>query len=729
MKKATNSETDNRILESALHYRNEYGFPVIPVNITSENKTPHVSWKKYQDELPNEEQIHKWWNWWPNAGVGIVTGKVSGLLVLDVDTDEGWEYVREEKRIGSEPTPVVRTGSGHHIYYKHPDEQVKNEVRLGEEKYGLDIRAEGGFVVAPPSVHNNGKRYRWINNISNNDLQDPPNWLLEEIEGSESKGVADLSFDEIEDGVPHDQRNVAAARMAGKLFRMYGADSKELVWKELKDWNTNNEPPLDESELTDVFRSIKRAEQNSSSDDAAKGMGTSNSDKKSHTQLASEFLETEQEAGRHWQYVPESEVFYQYLEESGVWTKTRDQYLRSEVRGFAVKASRKLDKTHSINEIIGAIKDLLSYPENKDKLDPADDPNLELINVENGMLNWKDSQLTEHEPDYYSTLQLPIEYDPSASCELWEKTLKQWVPQEDTRKFLQEFIGYSLIPDTSRQKSIILYGSGSNGKSTFLEVIGALFGESNLTHIPLHRLANRFETGKLQGKLVNICPDIDSNYIESTGLLKTLIAGETLRAEEKYKPSYDLNPIARLIFSANELPNASDKTEAWYRRFEFVEFPRKFKPEDEGYNPNLKHDLLDELPRIFNWALEGLRRLKESGRFAVSESMKRSKSRYRAVNDSVKYFYEEKVFEGGVDDFLPTEYLYRKFKSFCDDAGMNTVSRRKFTKRLNELGLEKTRQRVETCKEHGRYKCFECESSDSIKRSQLRGFIGIRLSM
>jgi len=731
MKAATNSGTDNQILESALRYRNNYGFPVIPVEVTSDNKVPHVSWKKFQNQLPEGETIRDWWEKWPDAGVGIVTGKFSGLLVLDVDTDEGWKYVKETKRIGSEPTPIVKTGNGYHVYYRYPNQGIKNQVRIGKEKQGLDIRAEGGYVVAPPSLHYNEERYRWMHDFSNCELQEVPDWLLQKISQTEPREGNSSDLDEIKDGVPEGQRNDAATKMAGSLFNKYGTDSEELVWQELQDWNSNNTPPLDGSELATVFRSIKKREQESSDGEPKDGGqgNSSNSGKKSHLQLADEFMRKERENGRRWEYVPETGSFYWYKEGEGAWDKVDERYLKSEVRRFAVGVSAKLDKNHSIKEIISAMKDSLASPDNRKKLDPAVNPNTELINVENGMLDWKDQELKKHDSTHYSTLQLPIKYDPTAGYDRWEKTLREWIPQEDTRKFIQEFTGYMLVPDTSRQKSVILYGSGSNGKSTFLEVIGKLFGEENLTHVPLHRLANRFETGKLQGKLVNICPDIDSNYIDRTGLLKTLIAGETLRAEEKYKPSFDFHPIARLIFSANELPNASDKTEAWYRRFEFVEFPNSFKPGEEDYDPNLKEKLTDELSGIFNWALEGLYRLEENGGFTISSDMKRSKERYRSVNDSVNYFYDENISEVPNDEFLPTQFLYGRYKTFCEDTGMNTVSMKKFSKRMKELGLQGARRRVEVCKQHSRFRCDECEEFEDTNENLKRGFIDLELLM
>ncbi len=161
----------NDVLEAALAYK-KLGFSIIPLK--EKGKTPLIkSWRPFQKKPASEEQIHKWWNAHPRANIGIICGKVSGLVVLDADSKKARSFI---KKNGFKRTPVSATAKGRHIYFKHPGERVRNKV--GSE-LGLDIRADGGYVVAPPSIHPNGKEYKWLLSPWNQCLADLPSWVKE----------------------------------------------------------------------------------------------------------------------------------------------------------------------------------------------------------------------------------------------------------------------------------------------------------------------------------------------------------------------------------------------------------------------------------------------------------------------------------------------------------------------------------------------------------------------
>ena len=122
---------------------------------------------------------------WAWSGVGIVTGPVSGVLVLDVDGPEGEEELR---KYGHPVTPMVRTANGGlHLYFKHPEQHVRTGIRVAP---GLDVKASGGYVVAPPSLGPNGNPYEWIVSPEEADLAEPPRWLMDLLERERSKGPA-----------------------------------------------------------------------------------------------------------------------------------------------------------------------------------------------------------------------------------------------------------------------------------------------------------------------------------------------------------------------------------------------------------------------------------------------------------------------------------------------------------------------------------------------------------
>lgn len=416
--------------------------------------------------------------------------------------------------------------------------------------------------------------------------------------------------------------------------------------------------------------------------------------------IANELIDIEEEAGNRWTFVAESGQLYYYDDDIGVWHVQNQHYLKKKLRCLLRGKNKKWDKRYNIKEALDALQDKLLHPLNEERFDPGRNPNKKLINVKNGMLEWETGKLHEHEPSYYSLFQLPIKHKPKADCPKWKQALKDWIIPEDsdndtdsmeTISFLQEFIGYCLIPDCSHEKAVILTGSAENGKSTFLGVIEALFGEENLSQIPLHRLSGqnaRFTTSSLKGKLVNIMADIDNNYIESTGTLKTLIGKEKkLHAEIKYGEDFEFFPVVRLIFSANEIPQAQDRSEGWYRRFEIVPFPNRFPEGSSKRILNFEEQLIKELPGIFNWALAGLRRLKQQGHFTKSKAIKEAKSAYIQTNDSVMAYLNDRC-KFNVDDHVALKVLFNDYVEYCEDTGLKNTSKRKFSKRLRDEGLE-----------------------------------------
>lgn len=150
---------DNIIERSALYYLQNKFFSVIPVN---DSKKPLIKWQEYQTRLPDKEEIRDWFKRYPSANIGIVTGKVSNLMVVDIDEEQGYEEIKKYIPADME-YPIVQTPSGgHHYYFRMPTDG--RDVRLNVRVIpGCDLRADGGYVVAPPSKNQKGN-YFWLTN-------------------------------------------------------------------------------------------------------------------------------------------------------------------------------------------------------------------------------------------------------------------------------------------------------------------------------------------------------------------------------------------------------------------------------------------------------------------------------------------------------------------------------------------------------------------------------------
>lgn len=156
----------NERYEAALKYL-QLGWSVIPMN--AQSKRPYVKWKEFQSRLATLAELENWWRKWPEANVGVITGALSNLCVLDQDEDSGAQEI--EARGGLPETLTNQTRSGFHYLFEYPDFEVRNWVK---ELPGLDFRGEGGYFVAPPSVHASGHFYDWCNETP---IAQLPEWL------------------------------------------------------------------------------------------------------------------------------------------------------------------------------------------------------------------------------------------------------------------------------------------------------------------------------------------------------------------------------------------------------------------------------------------------------------------------------------------------------------------------------------------------------------------------
>lgn len=172
------------VLESARYYA-RLGWSVIP--IMPRLKRPMVPWREFEQRAASLEEIDAWYRHSPDANVGVVTGRVSGLVVIDVDPAHGGSESLE--RLLREHGPlehgleVITGGGGRHLYFAHPAETISNRAGIFP---GIDVRGDGGCVVVPPSIHPSGKRYRWAEGRApgERDLTPLPPWAIQMLIGS-----------------------------------------------------------------------------------------------------------------------------------------------------------------------------------------------------------------------------------------------------------------------------------------------------------------------------------------------------------------------------------------------------------------------------------------------------------------------------------------------------------------------------------------------------------------
>jgi hypothetical protein len=229
------------------------GFSVIPLK--SKGKEALVDWKEYQTNKATAAQIRSWWRQWPDANVGIITGKLSGLVVLDADGEEALNDLQEllaEYKFSKVPT--VQTARGWHFYFKHPGVAIKSRAGVRPK---LDVRGDGGYIVAPPSMHESGEEYIWIGPLRKQLPEIPPK-LLELIAPDSNENGPSIreavDMPRLLAGVPKGQRNERLFRAACKLR---GADVPlEFAEKLISEAANNCDPPYDERDPIELVRQV-----------------------------------------------------------------------------------------------------------------------------------------------------------------------------------------------------------------------------------------------------------------------------------------------------------------------------------------------------------------------------------------------------------------------------------------------------------------------------------------
>jgi hypothetical protein len=226
------------------------------------DKRPLVRWDEFQRRRPSQAETRRWVSAWPDAGIGIVTGTISHLVVLDVDVAHSGDVSvnRLEEEHGVLPATVeCRTGGGgRHLYFAHPGAVVRNLVGLAP---GVDLRADGGYVVAPPSLHTSRLHYSWSEGRApgSTAIAPLPEWILRHaVEKPRRVGHPLAHWRRVvSEGVEAGERNNTIASLVGHLLR-HGIDA-DVTMELLICWNrVRCRPPLADEEVVAVASSIAR---------------------------------------------------------------------------------------------------------------------------------------------------------------------------------------------------------------------------------------------------------------------------------------------------------------------------------------------------------------------------------------------------------------------------------------------------------------------------------------
>jgi putative DNA primase/helicase len=313
-----------------------------------------------------------------------------------------------------------------------------------------------------------------------------------------------------------------------------------------------------------------------------------------------------------------------------------------------------------------------------------------LINVRNGMLDWFTGELIDHSPDYYSTYQLTVPWNPDAQC----TTIDSWMQETfspDLHALLWQVMGVVIYPGMGPQQAVALIGGGNNGKSTYQRLCAGLLPASAYVAIDPRDLAtNRFASAELFGKTANICGDIERFTFNSTAEFKKITGDDPIRAERKHKNPFTFTSQATNLFSGNKMPPSRDATLGWFRRWHIVPLDRQISgPPNRALEPALHAELEGALVR----AVQGLREVMAQGGYDRPEACLAAAREYEYSCNSTRLFISEKVqFGSKFKAPVSREAIYGAYKAFCSTENLEVESRPKFYEALADMGKPHLRE-------------------------------------
>jgi P4 family phage/plasmid primase-like protien len=301
----------------------------------------------------------------------------------------------------------------------------------------------------------------------------------------------------------------------------------------------------------------------------------------------------------------------------------------------------------------------------------------------------------EHSPEHLSTIQIPLVYDPNAKCPNILKFFGQILKPKDVFTVIQLF-GYCLYRTTKYEKAVLLIGKGANGKSTLLRLLETFLGTSNVSHVSLQELgSDRFASAELWGKLANIFADLKADKLMNSGPFKMLTSGDSIRAQRKFSKPFDFVPYAKLFFSANEVPESTDQTYAFFRRWIILHFERVFEGENVDVHKIEKLTTKEELSGLLNLALIGLKQLIKDNGFKHLDDIEAVRKEYEEnSNNVIGFLSSEFTMTGSDDDYIICREMWSYYVKYCKKKKLTAKHDNVFGLEMNQLHVKKQRIRV-----------------------------------
>lgn len=566
-----------------------------------------------------------------------------GYIVLDFDTTSDAEIMLRIVEGLDLKCRVMKTTRGVHVWFKTEEEAPKNFIK-NRLAVGIFSDRKAGGRNAYVKIKDSGVAREWIRKVPANEIQVVPKWLT-----PVSAPGKNFSFKDMGEGSGRNQELFNyIVYLQTKGFNH--AEIKETI-QVINDYVFSD--PLPDSEIATICR-----------DEAFKPDDV----------IAEQIAQAEKKAGwSHNEFGDELILAYKIITVNNQLYVYEDGYYQADEK---IIERKMIDlypgiKTTQRNEVLNYIRIKTHINGGDIKVNPY------VINLKNTRYDIRSGKCLEFTPDAIEFDRIPVTYDPSAYCSNLDKMLNRvFLGDREVINLFEEMIGACLLKHNRYQKAFMLYGSGSNGKSTILNLLKTFLGSRNYSSIALEKVTDRFNVAELENRLANIGDDIDNVVIKDTGTLKKLFAGNSILVERKGERPFTIEPYATHIYSCNAIPRSFDKSDGFYRRWLFIPFNARFTAEDPDYDPMIEDKIsTDEaLSYLLNIGIRGAERLLKRGKFTEPESVKAALEAYKADNSTTLSWIEDKGLE--LDYFLEnsTDKAYSDFSDWCKISGIKSAN-------------------------------------------------------